>query len=195
VSPERPGPGERSIRPAPLRAERDLDGRIVVTTEGRAWRLDRSLRPVGGPITLPSTDARALWGADDAAPPAVAWSITPTEDGRSTAQFTRREIFLSNGALRERLALGRTVFSAERRGDEVGVFFESSARAFFALASANGKKRGGDVFVRNVEESGSQYGDYEPLDATVLASPSKGRFTIVELGRGKLFSTEIVCAP
>ena len=44
-------------------------------------------------------------------------------------------------------------------------------------------------------ENGSQFGEYEPQDATVIASPSAGRFTVVELGRGRLISTEIVCAP
>jgi len=75
------------------------------------------------------------------------------------------------------------------------VLFAWSARGFFAVASPDGKKRGGDVFVRAVEASGSQYGEYEPQDASVIASPAPGRFTIVELGRGRLVSTEVVCAP
>lgn len=187
--------GAQVVHQAQLHAERDLDGRFVITTDGRAWRVDRSFRLVAGPIDLPGADARALWGPDDSARPSVAWSVSPTDEGRATGQFTRREIFLASGTLRDRLSHGRLVFSAERRGDDVGVFFESSARGFFAVASADGKKRGGDVFVGAVEESGSQFGEYEAQDATAIASPSAGRFTIVQLGRGKLSSTEIACAP
>jgi hypothetical protein len=194
-TPERPVPRAPVVTHAPHRAERDVAGRFVVTTDAHAWRVDRSFRPVAGPIDLPASDARAIWGPDDAARATVAWSISPADEGRAAGQFVRREIFLATGAVRERLSRGRVVFAAERRGDEVGILFESSARAFFAVTSPDGVKRGGDVFVRAVDESGSQFGDHEPQDATVIASPGAGRFTIVELGRGRLGSTEIVCAP
>ena len=184
--------GGRVIRPAPLSAVRDIDGQIALTTDGRAWRLDRALLPVASPIELPATDARALWGPAD---PVIAWSTSPTEEGRSTAQFTRREIFQTSGAIRERLSHGRRVLGAERRGDEVGVVFESTGRVYFAASSASARKRGGDVFVRMIDEVGSQFGEYEPDDATLVVSPSAGRFTVVDIGRGKLQSTEIVCAP
>jgi hypothetical protein len=196
LAPEKPRIGGIAVVPnAPLGAVRDLDGRIVVTTDGNAWQFDRSLRAVAGPIALPSTDALALWGPSDAATPALLWSISANEEERSTSQFTRREIFLANGAFRDRLTHGRAVFAADRRGDEIGLVFESAGRSLFVASSADGKKRGGDVFVRTVESSASQFGGYEPQDATVIASTGAGRFTVVDLGRGHLFSTEIVCAP
>lgn len=187
--------GAQVLQPALLNAHRDLEGNIVVTTDGHAWRVDRAFRPIGGPIPLPATDARALFGPAAASEASIVWSVAANEDGRSTAELVRREIFVANGSIRDRLTHGRALLAAERRDDEIGVVFESAGRAFFAASSATGKKRGGDVFVWTVEAGGSQFGPYAPQDLTVIASPSTGRFTLVDLGRGSLSSTEIVCAP
>lgn len=182
----RPPPGDLSL-------VLDTEGRLVVTTDGRAWLLSPTFDSLAGPIDVRGTDARALWGSVTDA--SVAWSISPTEDGRSTEQFTRREIFLANGATRERLSFGRAVLAAERRADDVGVVFESAGREFFAASSPTGRKRGGDVFVRALGERGGEYGNFAPDDATALAATGGGRFTIVSLGRGALTASEVVCAP
>jgi hypothetical protein len=196
LAPVKPRIGGIAVVPvAPLGATRDLDGRIFVTTDGHGWLFDRSLRALAGPIELPGSDARALWGANAALPPALLFSISANEEERSTSQFTRREIFLSRGPIRERITHGRALLGAERRGEEVGIVFESAGRSLFSTTSADGKKRGGDVFLRTVEPSASQYGGYEPQDATAIISPSAGRFTVIDFGRGKLVSTEVVCAP
>ncbi len=178
-----------------LSLEVDAAGRLVLVTDQRAWLLDRALRPLAGPIALPSSDARIAWGST--AQPSIAWSVAPSQEGRASGSSARREIFAGSADARERVSRGRAVLAADRRGDEIGVTFESAGRTFFAALDPHAHKRGGDVLVRPAEDPAreSEYGVYVPRDASMLVANGSGRFTSVTLGNGSLSAAEVVCAP
>lgn len=184
-----------------LSAYVDADGRVAIVAGGRAWLADGGLRLLAGPIELPSaSDARVSWDARGEA--SAAWSVSPVADGRATAEVPR-EIFTglvppgaAQVARRERASRGRAALELDRRGDEVGVLFESAARAIFAAVDPAGRKRGGDVIV-GASRTGTahEYGTPAVSSAHALFARGGGRFDVVTLGSGELGVSEIVCAP
>ncbi|MBX3208692.1 MAG: hypothetical protein KF764_26905 [Labilithrix sp.] len=184
-----------------LSAYVDADARVVIVAGGRAWLADEALGLVAGPIALPSApDARVTW--DDRGAASVAWSVSPLADGRSTAEVPR-EIFTgfvapgaSSVASRERASRGRATLDVDRRGEEVGVIFESAGRTIFAAVDPAGRKRGGDVIVeRRSTGAPHEYGTLTVPSAHALFARGGGRFHVVSLGGGALDVSEIVCAP
>ena len=170
----------------------DALGRIVVTTDGSAWLVDRSLHLLGGPIALPSADARIAWGpSNDAA--SIAWSVSPFTEGRSSVQNAKREVFVSP---HERLSPGRQAVAIARNGNDVGVLFESANRLLFGDADDHGGKNGGDVLVRMLGDGtvSSEYGSPRIQEQIELLARGSGAFTAVTFGSGALTRTEIVCA-
>jgi hypothetical protein len=184
----------RPVEPG-LSLEVDGAGRLVLVTDGRTWLVDPSLKPLAGPIALPASDARTVWSSPSE--PWLAWSIAPSEEGRASGPYARREIFTGGPDARDRVSRGRAVLAADRAGDEVGVTFESAGRTFFAALDPRGAKRGGDVLLRTNADPAqeSEYGTYAPTDASLLVANGGGRFTSVTLGSQELFVAGVVCAP
>ncbi len=174
-------------------------GRIAVSAGGRAWLADDALRVVAGPIALPAaSDTRMIWEASGEA--AIAWSISPFEDGRADEERVPREIFtgiVPFGAagigLRERTSRGRALLGFDRRGDDLGLVFESAGRTLFAAVDSHGRKRGGDVVVGTSSMSRSEYGAVDVPRAHTVLAHGEGRFTVLALGAGELAATEIAC--
>ncbi|MBX3216816.1 MAG: hypothetical protein KF850_32580 [Labilithrix sp.] len=179
----------------------DEGGRLAIAAGDRAWLADDALRLLAGPIELPSApDVRVSWDARGAA--SAAWSVSLVVDGRATAELPR-EVFTglvpAGGARvagRERTSRGRTALELDRRGDEIGVLFESAARTLFATVDPAGRKRGGDVVVGAAHTGGPhEHGAPSvPLDHALFARGG-GRFDVVTLGVGELSVAEIACAP
>lgn len=202
---------EAGIASTTARTDRDLDayldglGRIVVTSGGYAWLADVTLRRLAGPIELPSkaNDVKVQWNASAAA--VVAWSVSPFDEGRSANESIPREIFTGNVALgngvagtRERTSRGRVVLGMDRRGtDDVGVYFESAGRNFFARVDGTGKKRGGDLLVAtSAARPSSEYGLPALTEASLVFAEQPGTassYRIVTIGAGKITSSEITC--
>lgn len=182
------GPAEQE-----LSLEIDGEGRLVLVTDGQAWLLDRSLTPLAGPIALPGADAKVAFAAPIEA--SLAWTAVASEATRGT--FARRDVFAGAAQAPMRVTRGRAVLAADRRGDEIGVVFESAGRTLFAALDAHARKRGGDVLVRDAADPdrASEYGTYAPTDASLLVANGGGRFTSVTLGSGSLSVAEVVCAP
>ncbi|MBX3198876.1 MAG: hypothetical protein KF894_12140 [Labilithrix sp.] len=184
-----------------LSAYVDQGGRLAIATRDRAWLADDALRLLAGPIELPSApDVRVSWDARGGA--SAAWSVSLVVDGRATAELPR-EVFTGlvppGGSLvagRERTSRGRTTLALDRRGDEVGVLFESAARTLFATVDPAGRKRGGDVIVGAAHTGGPhEYGSPNVPIGHALFARGGGRFDVLTLGLGELSVSEIACAP
>jgi hypothetical protein len=185
-----------------LSVDVDDSGRLVIVTSGFAWLADEALRLVAGPLSLPATpDARVAWDVGGEA--SVAWSVSPYDDGRSSEATVPREIFTglvpagaSGIATRERASRGRAALAFDRRGEEVGILFESAARTIFATVDPKGRKRGGDLVLRTSHKgAASEYGTVVVPESHVLFARGNGRFTAVAFGSGELRASEISCAP
>lgn len=206
-----PQPIERtgdSIAEPPARPELatsiDGEGRIAILAGPRAWLADSSPRLIRGPILLPSApDSRLSWqeeGSEPGRQASLAWSVSPTTEGRGRDP-AKREIFTgivpSDGAVvvtRERTSLGRTTLGFDRRGDDLGVIFESDQRVLFAWLDPAGKKRGADLLVG--AQAGVARGEFGyPIipNKHLLFARGGGRFTTLTLGFGELTSKEIRC--
>ena len=178
------------------------DGLINVTVGGRAWLADDRLRLVAGPIEVPSaSDVHVSWEASGEA--AIGWSVSPFDDGRASDPIVPREIFtgiVPSGAAaivsRERTSRGRATLAFDRRGDDLGIVFESAGRTLFASVDRRGNKHGGDVVLGSSSApSRSEYGSIAVPEAHALVARGDRRFTLLTLGAGELVATEVVCAP
>jgi hypothetical protein len=191
--------GEPPGRPD-LATSVDGEGRISITAGPRAWLADSSPRLLRGPILLPNApDARLRWEGDQGEA-SIAWSVSPTRENRGRDP-SKREIFTglvpsgaAGFATRERASIGRTTIAFDRRGDDVGVIFESDQRDLFAWLDLAGKKHGADLFLR--KQPGVGRGEFGfPLipDRHLLFARGDGRFTTLTLGFSELTSKEIRC--
>jgi hypothetical protein len=184
-----------------LSAGISASGQIAITAGGRAWLADDALTLLSGPIVLPGEpDVEVIWEPSGEA--AVAWSVSPFEDGRAVDEIVPREIFTgivppgSGGvAFRERTSRGRALLAFDRRGDDLGTVFESAGRMLFASVGPRGEKRGGDVVLGpSSSSSRSEYGNLALPEAHAVVARGDGRFTALTLGAGELVATEVVCA-
>ena len=183
----------------PISAILDAEGKILVTADRRAWRVDASPRLEEGPWTLPSAPDVKLVARNSNMALGV-WSIAPSTEGRGDDD-TPREIFGgsfdgSTRAIRSRLTVGRTVLAMDGRGEDVGLLFESAARVFFTtIDSRTGEKRTDDLFVSAEEGvAASQRGFPDIRQDRALIALGDGRFVAVTLGFGQLVARELRCA-
>lgn len=182
-----------------LTVEIDADGHVEIVASRRSWLADEELHLLAGPLALPSAaDAHVSWQTTGEA--AIAWSLSPFEDGRSGDQFAPREVFTGIAPAgapalvsRERTSRGTRTLAFDRRGDDLGVLFESVGRTFFASIEPRGKKRGGDLLLASAPTSGGQAAS--DARSHVVIARADHRFTVVALGAGELVATEVTCEP
>ncbi len=198
-----PPPGFESEAPtAGVSLSVDHEGRLALRTDGYAWLLNREGLPLHGPVALPAAKASIAWGPSGDA--SIAWT--------AAGELGSRDLFIGlvpAGArtftARERVSTGDVVQGADRRGEEVGLAFESLGRTFFAIADSTGKKRGGDLLLEQrpavAQRASATTGELPAVQtesASIVIASGAGRFTFLRGGAGisagTLSRSKVSCA-
>lgn len=177
----------------------DASGALLVGSSGLAWRVDAALRVLAGPVLLPSAaDVHLAWDVGGEA--STLWTVSPYDDGRSTAPTAVRDLFSGRfpaggqgGVTRARVSSAREALAIDRSGDDVGALFESNGRLFFAEVAPDGTKHGGDLLLGARRTVTADDGTAATGPAVVLAR-GQHRFVAVSAGSGEIAATEVVCA-